>query len=429
MRQSWLPRPAHAPISPASIALAGDFATMTTPHSEIRSAGFLEDETQLVERLAQARAALHEATTAWHERIRWLKANSEELFERRQRDIFQADLKAWRDDPFANHALFGQTALAAAWLKDFWESVAAGISSRIGITFNQAKDIVTAAGGDWRADRIDAVRGKIMGFFLALSPRPEADLKRWVAESLKVTGRRAGRARKATGSPDPAQTNAFETTIDASHFETVMTRARHFLKTAPKPEQCLAGLRAIVADELRVWVGKVERLLKLKHDERARCREGAAFQELGCAADIRETRRLRRELARAERRVDQIERRLAALRRQSVPKPTRQKMKVASAQMSGSPQMQSQLSHPSCGLSKSMSSPARSETIESAILQSAEASLPIASTDTDGSASLEKCELRSRSGRRPDPAKLAKSWREKHVNRPRKHRNAIDTAG
>ena len=405
---------------------------MTATRSEMPSAGSAEQETQLVESLALARAGLRAAAEAWNERLRWLRAHAEELFERRQRDIFRADMKAWRADPFASNGIFGTTALSAAWLKDFWAGVFAGLTSPLGITYEQAKDIVTTAGGDWRADRIDAVRGCLMGYFLAISPKPEAALRHWVADSLGLFESRRTNGRKRTRLTESGQPKGFETSEDATEFETVLARARHFLTTAPKPEKARAGLYVIAADEMKVWPEQAERLKKLYEAELARCAEGFGCETLGSAADLRETRRIRRELARAERRVEQIERRLAALRRKSERKPVRNRLRVASADVAvQTPSQSSALrmeSETSRGEPASDLSPGNFEIDESNESQPASSgirnetlSVRPASDDSPGGP-------HSRITRRPDPAILAKNWRTKHEKKPGKSRNMTSAA-
>ena len=384
---------------------------MTATRSEMPSAGSAEQETQLVESLALARAGLRAAAEAWNERLRWLRAHAEELFERRQRDIFRADMKAWRADPFASNGIFGTTALSAAWLKDFWAGVFAGLTSPLGITYEQAKDIVTTAGGDWRADRIDAVRGCLMGYFLAISPRPEAALRHWVADSLGLFESRRTNGRKRTRSTESGQPKGFETSEDATEFETVLARARHFLTTAPKPEKARAGLYVIAADEMKVWPARAERLKTLHEMELDRCAEGAACEELGSAADLRETRRIRRELARAERRVEQIERRLAALRRKSVSKPARRQPKVVSTVNFARSQPSDAVPNSEISSGENTCEPAAAEcrSQESIEMQAVEAASKIAMTDPGRPAGQVPVSVKP--VRRPDPRNVVKAWR------------------
>jgi len=163
---------------------------------------------------------------------------------------------------------------------------------------------------------------------------------------------------------------------------------------------------------MQVWPGKAERLKAIDRIERTRCAEAETSQDLGSAADIRETRRLRRELARAERHVEQLERRLATLRRKAIPKPARKPVKVASAFPAQPVRMQAA---DTADFEPTSSEPAieiaagRSGAIESGELPSFDSISANAVSDPAQPAG--NTPLRDKNGRRPDPRKVAKAWR------------------
>lgn len=302
---------------------------MNESDTELHRLSESEHESQLLAQLAQARSRLDEAATAWRERLQWQQANAAGLFERRESDRFKADLKALRSDPFAMAGVFGRTWHSAAWLNGLWQAVLAGLSSAAGVTWQQIKNVVTATGGDWRADQADIERGRLVALFISLAPDPEALLKHWVADSLGMTERNKTRKRRskalavlASGEgrhridqPESQSIDGFESVADVMRFETVMARARHFLAMAPKAEIARAALRATAADETKIWPARAEMLRQAHEAERERCVAAKVVLELGSASDIRETRRLRRDRDRAERLVARLERAIEALRK------------------------------------------------------------------------------------------------------------------
>ncbi len=248
------------------------------------------EETQLVERLAIAMAKQYETEAAYDERLRWQRANAAELFERLHHERFTEDLIAWRDNPTRMIETFGKTWHSAMFLKEMWHAVLDAISNGLGVTYDQGKDMATALGGDWRADRIDIHRGYIFSLILANDANPAALAKRWVNDS------RAGRK-------------------DTGPLEDDMDRAQWFLATAPDPATARGELGSLAERHFQVWKSESERLRELHFAELARCIEVAPGQPIGNSDDIRSTRLCQRDVTRAENQANKLERRLIALKK------------------------------------------------------------------------------------------------------------------
>lgn len=256
------------------------------------------EEMQLTESLAIARAKLAAAEKAWKDRIEWQRAHAAVLFERSEFQRFQDDLKLWRAEPRGMQLVFGSTWHSAAFLTDLWNSILASVDSHVGLTYDQVKHAILALGGDWRVDRLDAVRGHFMCCFLALHPDPATFSRHWIADSR---ARRPGRA--------------------AADIELDRMRAKAFLDAAPTPTQAKASLKGLAQRELSKWSAQAERLSKSHAEARDRCVETNPPHFLGDAAEVRETRRIQRELTAAQTRFDRLERMLNALRKSKAKSP------------------------------------------------------------------------------------------------------------
>jgi len=416
---------------------------MNESDTELHRLSESEHESQLLAQLAQARSRLDEAATAWRERLQWQQANAAGLFERRESDRFKADLKALRSDPFAMAGVFGRTWHSAAWLNGLWQAVLAGLSSAAGVTWQQIKNVVTATGGDWRADQADIERGRLVALFISLAPDPEALLKHWVADSLGMTERNKTRKRRskalavlASGEgrhridqPESQSIDGFESVADVMRFETVMARARHFLAMAPKAEIARAALRATAADETKIWPARAEMLRQAHEAERERCVAAKVVLELGSASDIRETRRLRRDRDRAERLVARLERAIEALRKKAA--------KVAKRPSTASKTDAARIRHRRDEIRASKADE-RTFGIRGAESES-NFELVEPNTDSDSNEAENKTEstisqkfaddkhAESNSTelplRRPDPAKVATAWRRREREKSKKSRN------
>ncbi len=185
------------------------------------------EESHLVERLAIAQADLFDARTAWEDRLLWQKSNAPELFDRSQRHRFETDLKAWNASPHGMSQVFGQTWHSAVFLNDLWHGVLEGLETNFGLHFEQVRNMILALGGDWRVDRIDAVRGRVMCWFLALAPEAESLIRQWIC---------ASRARR-TGLAAP---------------ELDKLRADRFLAAAPPAEIARENLRRLATEQLAI---------------------------------------------------------------------------------------------------------------------------------------------------------------------------------
>ncbi|MBI1323961.1 hypothetical protein GC170_12360 [bacterium] len=259
------------------------------------------EESQLTERLALAMARLYDAEAAHDERLRWQQANAAELFERLHHERFTDDLHAWRENPVRMTEVFGKTWHSAMFLRDLWHAVRDAISNGLGVTYDQGKDMVTALGGDWRADRVDIHRGRIFSLILSFDSNPPALIERW------VKGSRAGRK-------------------DSGTLEDDMDRAHWFLVSAPDPGTARDELESLADNQFQVWSAEAERLQTRHIAEHVRCVEVPPALPFGNSDDIRATLRIQRELTRARNEADKLERRLLALRkshRKSEPRTSR----------------------------------------------------------------------------------------------------------
>ncbi len=326
------------------------------------------EEMHLVESLAIAKAKLDAAESAWNERLHWQKSHAAELFDRTQLQRFQADLKLLRTDPWGMQTVFGKTWHSATFLCDLWRSVLHALDSKVGLTFDQIKYVIHAIGGDWRVDRLDSLRGHIMCSFLALHPNAESFLDHWVA---------ASRARR----PDRG----------AIDIELDRLRARAFLDAAPSAEKARESLRAIAEKESQIWADHSQRLRKAYVEERSRCAEITPQSPLGDASEVRETRRLRRNLTTAERHFETLERRLRRL----LASRTRSKPRQTAA---------SSIENKTVATPHSLSTQSNEIEEDTPRLRngSAESSEPSSIKDQP-----------NRPAKRPDPKHLAKAWRAK----------------
>ncbi len=349
------------------------------------------EEMQLVERLAIAQSNLDEAQAAWDERVRWQMDHAAELHDRGQLERFRADSKAWRSDPHAMRMLFGRTWHSASFLRDLWFAAGMALKSDLGLSISLVKDLILSQCGDWRVDRIDPWRGRIMSWILALQPDAANFTKRWVAES------RAGRD-------------------DVADVESDMTRAKAILATAPAPVYAKRNLLELAEKETKSWSEQADQLLEASLLERNRYAEIPSPHALGGADDVRETRRIRRVLTLAESRFEKLERRLwSILQMRRKAKPAR------------------------CGTTPSACEPESPMSPES--FEAGPTELPGKRIQWDVHDSLRACALetapraaeirnatpgaeatetdlepagRNRAVRRPDPKSVAKRWRTKH---------------
>jgi len=350
------------PISPDRVqALRDRYFEVHQPESAA--------EFHLVDSLVFARSKLDTAENDWNERLRWQQAHAAELFERGELQRFQADLKLWRSDPWGMQAVFGKTWHSAKFLSDLWQSVLEALDSKAGMTFDQIKHLILVIGGDWRVDRLDALRGRLMGSFLALHPEAEKFLDHWVS---------ASRARR----PDRA----------AIDIELDRLRARAFLESAPPAEFARKSLRELAEKECSVWAAHAKRLHAAHLEERARCAETCPAHPLGDAADVRETRRLRRVLNTAANRFEMLERRLLRL----IASRIRSKPRKAESVTTTNPP----------------SRPARHELTQTIETHKDRTQLRNGSTGAPRTDTISS--EPTRPARRPDPVQAAKAWRAKH---------------
>lgn len=339
------------------------------------------EELQLVERFAIAQARVEECESAWDERLRWQHTHALELFDRGESQRFETDLVAWRASPHRMMAVFGQTWHSAIYLRDLWKCIVDAIEYEIAISYLQVKDLILALGSDWRVDRIDFARGRIMSAFLALEADPGETVLHWVNDSRK------GRDDLAT-------------------FDDDLERGHNFSNAAPSQEKARSFLKALAEEQHELATDLVKTTHSVYMRDRDRCAEVTTGHPLGDASDIRETLRIRRCLTTAQNRADKIERRLLALKKQRAsrdirtPKPTRQSdcEKLLQARESQAPSF--------C----TTTAPVHSESLQ--VFQSKEG----ASLSRTGAHESElPSELLSadRPVRRPDPISVAKSWRRK----------------
>jgi hypothetical protein len=338
------------------------------------------EERQLVDRLAIAQARLYDAQAAWDERMHWQRSHAAELFDRSLVERFHADLKAWRSSPFAMSIVFGHTSLSATYLRDLWSGVRSSIESDIAVTYDQVKDMIMAFGCDWRADRVDVARGRIMGCYLALQTDPDAAIERWVDDS------RAGRTHLADIDDDS-------------------NRAHHFLNDAPSLDEARVFLEKLSADEARKWTALAEKMQEAARQERARVIETPPAHPLGDANDVRETRLIRRYLTAAENQADKLERRLLALRKART---TRDSQRTKSNGRSNSDRLGDQNSQSMSVCSTRPDQSAESTQVDSESNDTSQ----LRNEPSPGSSAVPAAQAVERPLRRPDPKKVAKSWRD-----------------
>jgi hypothetical protein len=248
------------------------------------------EEWDLIDQIALARVRLYDAEASHDARVRYEKLNAEELYNRRQRDRFVSDLKAWREDPFASSLVFGTTLLSATYLSDIWGAADDGLASGCGITYEQIKELLTAEGANWRVGRLDVRSGRLMSLFLSLQEDAEPAIERWVADS------RAG-----VRAPGP-----IEEDLDRAHW---------FLAAAPEAEEAHAELAARTREKSDYWTSQAAMLQHFYQKGRGM----AAEMAMGLGADdpdsAKEARLAFRYLISATNRAEKLERRLEALKK------------------------------------------------------------------------------------------------------------------
>lgn len=335
------------------------------------------NELQLASAIVIARANREAAAAAWNERRRWQQANATELFERHRLQQFRIDLKAWRADPFGMRLVFGSTWHSAAFLSDLWQSVLQAIDSNVGLSYDQIKQVILATGGDWRVDRLDALHGRPMCWFLALHPDAASFLKHWVCDSR---ARRPGRA-------------AIDIDLDR-------LRARAFLEAAPAAANARENLRRMAAKEAEIWIARAESLRQAHEQERARCAEVTPPHALGDLSDVRETRRLQRELTTAEARLERLERRMLALCKPARPKAPAATTPLATTRLENA--------------RPTTATPAETQQSEITQVMDSQCVVPPLRNGSAGVREVNEGQAQSRRpARRPDAKLLATAWRAK----------------
>ncbi|MBI1322527.1 hypothetical protein GC170_04990 [bacterium] len=353
-------------------------------------------ESQLVDRLAIAQARLEETQAAWDERLRWQRIHVEELYDRGESQRFANDLKAWRASPQLMQGVFGQTRLSATFLKDLWKCIVDAIESGVSITCEQIREMIMALGSDWRVDRVDVDRGRIMSAFIALSAEPRAAIEKWVHDS------RAGRE-------------------DLASFDDDLDRAHDFLIGTQTEEHARSFLKTLAEEQLERAAGLVEKAQAIHVRERARCAEVMPGHPMGDASDVRETRLIRRYLTSAENRAEKIERRLLALIKGRALRDMRSAKPLPQSRGESLPHTHETHARNACeSSSKTAPDPLQDDVNkdDASLLRNGSTAVadPVPSVRVD--------RLRTR----PDPKKLAKSWREKAgLTRRRKNHASYDT--
>jgi len=345
---------------------------------------------QLVEQLAIAQSNRDEAQAAWDERVHWQMDHAADLHDRGQFERFRADSKAWRSDPHAMRMLFGRTWHSASFLRDLWFAAGMALKSDLGLSFSQVKDLILSQFCDWRVDRIDPWRGRIMSWILALQPDAANFTKRWVAES------RAGRD-------------------DVGDIESDMTRAQAILATAPAPVDAKRNLLELAAKETKSWSEQAEQLLEATLVERNRYAEIPPPHALGGADDVRETRRIRRELTQAESRFEKLERRLwSILQMRRKAKPARCGTMPSASETESPLSPESFEAGPTVLPGKRMQREVH-ESLRACALETAPRAAEIRNETPDAKAPETDLEPTGtdRPVRRPDPKSVAKRWRAK----------------
>ncbi len=353
------------------------------------------EELQLVERLAIAQARLFESEAAWDDRLRWQRTNAFQLFDRGESQRFETDLKAWRASPQGMMSVFGQTWHSAIFLRDLWKCIVDSIEFDICITYGQVRDMILALGSDWRVDQVDVARGRVMSAFLSLEPEPRATIERWVGDS------RDGRD-------------------DLAPFDDDLDRAHNFLIAAPTQEKAREFLKTLAEEQFGHASILVKTAQAIYERERTRCTEITPGHPLGDASDVRNTLRIRRYLTTAENRADKIERRLLALK----------KCRVLRDHRSAKPTLQptgASLSQPHEAIAMSVSTTDSTDDSGSSQADVIKDDASLLRNEAPAAAAQAPEAQDHRAPRRPDPKKLAKSWREKAgLTRSRKYQAEID---
>jgi hypothetical protein len=339
------------------------------------------EEMKLVDRLAIAHARLYDAEAAWDDRFRWQRTHAIELFDRFHRERFEKDLVALWSTPFSMAIHFGQTWHSAQWLKSIWGGILDGVSTGCGITYDQAKTLVTIMGGDWRSDRVDVAHGQLMGLFLVTTNNAEAAIVQWVTES------RAGRIHLATLDDD-------------------LVRARWIQAFAPARAEALERLKELAKVEFVRWTEETDRLRIVYEKERALRSEAITGEFLGNADDIRSTRLIERYRAQARNEASRIERRLQALCKFRVfqdmlrPKPASDGNSNRTADQIAKADATTEYAMRACSTND------RLESLQGIELQKLTSKMRNEILPGDRAASH-----RQKPVRRPDPLKVAKQWR------------------
>lgn len=347
-----------------------------------------DEESELIDRLALERARLYDAEANHRARVQAEKLVAQELYERRARDRFVLDLKAWRKDPTIMGRVFTETYHGTAFLADLWGSVAAGLKEGLGVTDEQMRDMVASVASHWQVSQINAAGARLMGFFLSMQDDPENAVERWVDDS------RDGEDRPGLRKED-------------------QHRARRMLATAPPAAEASSALMDEAMRQTERWT-KHAKDLRTKY-EMGRSLAPETAMGLGASdPDSAKAARLAfRYLISATNRVEKLERRLEAIK----------KMRPLNALRSGRPvtpvHSPSSRSAPN-SRSEPDAQPKRSGSVDSSQPNDG-------STDTIAVRNVATGESRlvgnsvtlpkTRNSRRPDAAQIARSFREKERNR------------
>lgn len=204
-----------------------------------------------------------------------------------------------------------------------------------------------------------------------------------------------------------------------------MKRARAFLAAAPQSDEAMRLFHDLVDQLSRTWVDNAKRLFEADAIERARFALTPPPHALGNDEDVRETRRIQRELNKAEIRFEKLELRLLGLLKQRrqprlVQAGNRSKATIPPSVIA----LESVTMPPSMGAERLRAcSVEASPEMPSAVTNQEDSSANHADVSAPGDESIaaESKDANSEAAgpirpvRRPDPTSIAKAWRAKHA--------------
>lgn len=247
------------------------------------------EEIHCLEELALAQAQLFDVEVAAWKRLEWEKSHARERYDRHMCDQFDKDLAACRENPCIWLDILAMTWLGASHMARVWAEIADHLSQTPArCPLDRILDAIASQKSDCIVDTICLEGRWVLQRHLAISPDPQAELEAW----LKIG---------STGADEPRK--------DQRAY------AQRILENAPDPATAQRELLEKAIAERDRWALKANDLRSRYETDRDLAADRAVFYVPADEKATRESRLALRYLTAARNRVEKLERRIEALRR------------------------------------------------------------------------------------------------------------------